>query len=152
MKIYLAGPDVFREDAIYQGELLKGICKEYGYEGLYPLDNEVDTSSPDMALKVFEANYNMIKECDIILANIERFRGPSAYVGTVWEMGTGYALGKQVILYNSDLREYKEVYTDKDTNFPLIEDFGLPDNLMLIYGSNGVYGDFIEAIKAIRSK
>ncbi|MCT0975824.1 nucleoside 2-deoxyribosyltransferase, partial [Pseudomonas aeruginosa] len=38
-KLYLAGPDVFRADAVAHGEALKALCARYGFEGLYPLDN-----------------------------------------------------------------------------------------------------------------
>ncbi|WP_457746254.1 nucleoside 2-deoxyribosyltransferase, partial [Sulfurimonas sp.] len=40
-KIYIAGPDVFESDSIERGEKLVALCKEYGYIGLYPLDNVV---------------------------------------------------------------------------------------------------------------
>ena len=33
-KIYLAGPDVFLANAIEEGERLKALCQDYGYEGL----------------------------------------------------------------------------------------------------------------------
>ena len=36
-KLYLAGPDVFRADAVAHGEALKALCARYGFEGLYPL-------------------------------------------------------------------------------------------------------------------
>lgn len=37
--IYLAGPDVFRPDAEAHGEMLKALCAEFGFLGLYPLDH-----------------------------------------------------------------------------------------------------------------
>ena len=43
-KIYIAGFDVFKPDSIEIGKSYKLTCKEYGYEGLYPLDNEIDES------------------------------------------------------------------------------------------------------------
>ncbi|MDY0273631.1 MAG: nucleoside 2-deoxyribosyltransferase, partial [Advenella sp.] len=38
-KIYLAGPDVFRHDAVDYGQQLKALCESFGFAGLYPLDN-----------------------------------------------------------------------------------------------------------------
>ena len=38
-KIYLAGSDVFLENAQDEGDRLKKLCKEYGFEGYFPLDN-----------------------------------------------------------------------------------------------------------------
>lgn len=39
LTIYLAGPDVFRPDALTHGQNLKALCAEFGHRGLYPLDN-----------------------------------------------------------------------------------------------------------------
>lgn len=132
-KIYLAGPDVFRKDAIEHGEYLKNLCKKHGFEGLYPFDNEVDFSVQNPDKQIYEANVNMIKDCDIILANLNPFRGPSADVGTVFEVGMGLGLGKIVVGYrDSALGEYKIRVPKDDLN---VEDFGLKDNLMI---DNGV--------------
>ena len=38
-KIYLAGFDVFRPDAVDFGHRCRELCARYGMEGLYPLDN-----------------------------------------------------------------------------------------------------------------
>ena len=51
-KIYLAGFDVFRKDAVERGIILKNLCEKYGYEGLYPLDNEVQEQSQLPTTKV----------------------------------------------------------------------------------------------------
>ncbi len=45
-KIYLAGPDVFLPNAIEEGERLKALCEEYGYEGLFPMDNIISGETP----------------------------------------------------------------------------------------------------------
>lgn len=130
-KIYLAGPDVFRFDAIDFGMKLKAKCHEYGYKGMYPFDNEVDLTQDkrSMAKEIFTANRHMIDNCDIVIANLEPFRGPSADVGTVWECGYALGLGKKVYGY----RESKELYKDKAGYDPArtVEDFDLGDNLMI---------------------
>ncbi|MFP9006204.1 nucleoside 2-deoxyribosyltransferase, partial [Pseudomonas aeruginosa] len=38
-KLYLAGPDVFRADAVAHGEALKPLCPRTGFEGPKPLAN-----------------------------------------------------------------------------------------------------------------
>ena len=40
-KVYLAGPDVFLPDAVSIGRRKKELCAHYGFEGLYPFDNEI---------------------------------------------------------------------------------------------------------------
>ena len=52
-KIYLAGPDVFLPNAIEEGERLKALCQDYGYEGLFPMDNVISGQIPqEIALKI----------------------------------------------------------------------------------------------------
>ena len=50
-KIYLAGPDVFLPNAKEHGEVLKDRCLEYGFKGLFPLDNEVSADSKEVLAK-----------------------------------------------------------------------------------------------------
>lgn len=84
-KIYIAGPDVFELDSIEIGKRYKRLCTEYGFKGLYPLDNEADFSQKpnDIAKEIFKANKQMIKECDIVVANLNPFRGTESDSGTV---------------------------------------------------------------------
>lgn len=148
IKIYLAGPDVFRTDAKRKGESLKELCKLFGFEALFPLDNEIE---PLDSKKIFEANLGLIKQADIILANIEPFRGPSADVGTAWEMGAGKALGKIVIAYHESALKYNE-RANSSTDYPIVEDFGLSDNLMLIHGSHRTFESMINALEYLQEE
>jgi nucleoside 2-deoxyribosyltransferase len=139
-KIYLAGPDVFLPNAKEHGEMLKKQCQEFGYEGLFPLDNEIQGNTlEEIALNIKKANIELINECDIIVANLSPFRGPEPDSGTVWEVGYAQALGKTVIGYSNDMRDLRtktidilnldnEAINDKD-NLE-IENFGLTHNLM----------------------
>ncbi len=99
-KIYLAGPDVFLSDSIEQGQRKKELCQKYGFEGLYPLDNEIEDTfehKADMGLHIAQANEKLIQECDAVIANLTPFRGTSADVGTVYEIGLAKGLNKMVL-------------------------------------------------------
>ena len=64
MKIYLAGPDVFAQDPIAKGAELKALCKRYGAEGLFPLDNEIsdtEQGSIEQARAIRGANMTLIE-------------------------------------------------------------------------------------------
>ena len=140
MKIYLAGPEVFLENAVSHGETLKQKCSARGFEGFFPLDNEVQgATKEELAENIKEANIKLIETCDIVIANLSPFRGPEPDSGTVWEVGFAQALGKKVVGYCSDGRDLKtktedllglDNSSDRDTQNLEIEDFGLTHNLM----------------------
>jgi len=160
-KIYIAGPDVFEKDAVAIGKRYQELCKEYGFEGLYPLDNEVDFSvgKQEAARLIFEANKKMIDNCDIVIANLNPFRGKESDSGTVWECGYAFAKGKKVYGYMSDTREYLQRFDENekvqeegrfyDIQGRAIEDFSYPLNLMLACSIEIVKGGFEDALKAV---
>ena len=163
-KIYIAGPDVFEKDSIQIGEKLVKLCEKYGYEGLYPLDNVVDFSQEKhkIAQDIFEANIAMIKEADIIIANLNQFRGKEADSGTVWECGFAYGLGKTVYGYLQNKHAYIETFrADEkfqdgenffDAQGRLIEDFAHPVNLMLACSIEIIEGDFESVLKRVKEQ
>ena len=145
MKIYLAGPDVFLPDAVETGRRKADICARHGLTGLYPLDNKVDLAASSASLDIFKGNEAMMDAADAIIANLTPFRGPSADTGTVYELG--YMAGRRKLLfaYSNDPATYAERVgrTHKltkcssgqliDRDGLTVEDFGLPDNLMMIH-------------------
>lgn len=103
-RVYLAGPEVFLKNAREVGERKKAICSKYGFEGVFSLDVEVDAegkSPRELGLCISGVNEALIRSCDIVVANITPFRGPSADVGTVYEMGFAHGLGKKVYAYTN---------------------------------------------------
>jgi len=136
-KVYLAGPDVFRADAVERGIHLKRLCARHGLEGLYPLDNSLPAGlSPAAAAQwIFAANVALLRSADAVLANLEPFRGLEPDSGSVFEVGMAVALGKPVwacFATAGDLRAQVPHGADgRDTAGWLVEDFGLPRNLML---------------------
>src|SRR3954471_12205984 len=145
MKIYLAGPDVFLPDAVEIGRRKAAICARHGVSGLYPLDNAVDLSAADASLAIFKGNEAMMDAADAIIANLTPFRGPGADAGTVYELGYMAGRGKLLFAYSNDPATYAErvARTHKltisssgqliDCDGLTVEDFGLPDNLMMIH-------------------
>jgi hypothetical protein len=98
-RIYLAGFDVFRCDANEHGEHLKQLCRDRGFVGLYPLDGQLLSSlqRQDAARWIYSANIELIRSADIVMANLDDFRGsgePDS--GTAFEVGFAAALDKPV--------------------------------------------------------
>lgn len=145
--VYLAGPDVFLPNALEIGEMKKAICTKYGLRGRYPLDtigggkgSEKIRKDPRLFSRwIFEQARKMLESCDIVLANMTPFRGPSADSGTVWEVA--YAMGKGIPVhaYTCDERPYHVKISDtkrsggilRDREGRLVEDFGCMDNVMI---------------------
>lgn len=159
-KIYIAGPDVFERDSIAIGQYYVSLCKKYGYEGLYPLDNVVDFSQEkrEVAQDIYEANVAMIDSADIVVANLSSFRGKEADSGTVWECGYAFAKGKKVYAYLDREGSYKEQFTTQkkegelffDVDGKMIEDFDYPLNLMLACSIEKViHGSFEDLLKEL---
>jgi nucleoside 2-deoxyribosyltransferase len=102
MKLYLAGPDVFLPNAVEVGKVKRGLCRQYGFIGLFPLDNEVSaTAGVPLSKAIFAGNIAMLNEADAVIANLTPFRGVSADVGTVFEIGYGFARHKKIYGYSN---------------------------------------------------
>ena len=147
-RIYLAGPEVFLKNAKGIGEKKKVLCSKYGFEGVYPIDVEVKAegrSPREVGLCISEVNEDLIRGCQVVVANLTPFRGPSADGGTVFEVGFAHALGKRVLAYSN----VAESFTDRtvkalsgkvtrgndgllrDELGMFVEENGFVDNLMI---------------------
>ena len=143
-KIYLAGFDVFCPDAIERGAAMKQLCEEYGFEGLFPLDNVCSTPE-----EIFMSNTAMIRSCDIVAANMNCFRGFEPDSGTAFELGFAYSLGKQLYCYMNDTRPMADKLGLVDKKGMYVENFGMPLNLMLSVPSIIVRGDLKDCLDYI---
>jgi nucleoside 2-deoxyribosyltransferase len=102
-RIYLAGPDVFLENWRAVADAKKALCRAYGFEGVFPLDNAVKKhrSKRQFGFRISRANEKLMTSCDLVIANMTPFRGPSMDVGTAFEMGFLRGLGKPVLGYSN---------------------------------------------------
>ena len=84
---------------------------------------------------IYQGNLGLMDRADAILANMTPFRGPNMDPGTAFEVGYFTAQQKPVFLYSNDARPYKE-RVRRDGNLDeqghSIEDFGDPENLMIV--------------------
>lgn len=162
MKIYLAGPDVFRADAGAYGEHLKRLCDSLGLTGLYPLDTEIsaEAGGPEAAGEIYRANLALLRQADAVVANLNRFRGHEPDSGTAFEVGYAAALGKPIWAYTEDGRSIVEQMTGRvadadghyqDDNGYTIENFDLNLNLMLACSVTLVIGDAQACLRQMAS-
>ncbi|MBU0631835.1 nucleoside 2-deoxyribosyltransferase, partial [bacterium] len=142
-KIYIAGPDVFEPNSVEIGKEYSEICKRYGFVGMYPLDNaiDLDQEKKKIAADIFFANIKLINEADIVVANLNPFRGKEADSGTVWECGYAFGVQKQVYGYMDRIVPYIDQFSSEEKRLSItgyvdaegksIEDFEHPINLMI---------------------
>jgi nucleoside 2-deoxyribosyltransferase len=161
-KIYIAGFDVFEPNSIQIGKEYVRLCETYGFKGLYPLDNVVNFNQEKnkIAQDIYKANVNLINQCDIVIANINAFRGKEADSGTIWECGYASALGKKVYGYMNKKQTYLDTFKKDeikiiddvavDLENRVIEDFDYPINLMIACSvENIIFGNFEDCLKEI---
>lgn len=166
-RVYLAGPDVFLPEPEAWAARKQAICAAHGLVGVSPLDDLPHEPESWAAFPLWRRiavrNEAHIRGCQILIANLTPFRGPSADVGTVYEIGFARALGLKIFGYatvgmpflertlahaGDARREGDTGWTDPDGM--LIEPFGLFDNLMIEGGIAGSGGSLMVADAAER--
>lgn len=157
MKVYLAGPEVFLPDAAAIAAQKKQLCAQHGLEGIFPTDPRPHPAGEAGLARwyaIYLGNEADLRGCDALVANLTPFRGPSADPGTVYELGFVRALGRPVLGYTNDARDF----TDRTLHSPggrtdrneagrlvdaagmAIEEHGLADNLMIEGGIRAAGG------------
>jgi len=147
-RVYLAGPEVFLPQSEQAGlrDAKLAHCRTAGLLGVFPTVSGLTGATPSglearaTGHQWFIELVEQLRSCDLAIANLTPFRGPSADAGTIWEVGFLIGGGVPVFAYTNDGRDYRhraERWADPDH---AVEDFGLTDNLMLdrsIPASNG---------------
>ena len=173
LKVYCAGGDVFlpqADRAITFSNMKKlavhlsdKLCR---LELLIPIDNEIDLEAPiehaakqRNALAIRLANEHMIKNCDVVIANLSPFRSEEPDSGTAYECGFARALGKTVLTYTDNLAEQTAKYSHFNFNqtagdgrfhYTEVEDFALPFNLMMYSDEHPIFENFAQALRYLK--
>jgi nucleoside 2-deoxyribosyltransferase len=172
IKLYLAGPQVFLPNAAEVAETQRELCCAYGFVPLHPMDNNINISKKTFATatRIYRGDVKQIRQCHIVVADCNPFRGPMIDDGTAYELGYGNALDKPSYGYVAadrtynfriavhGLAHYSEQYKDyvDRQGFLLTDDFGTRINLMMEcgmceYGGRLVIGSFEDCLKEIRN-
>lgn len=160
MRIYIAGPEVFLENAIEVLGNKKRLCDQYGHEGVTPFDTDIETITNDFecGLRIAAENERLIDASDVVIANISPFRGFNTDPGTIYEIGYARAKGKRVLAYTydeathsericksyykDDVEDYKDFKRGRfDKQF--IDDFGMAENAMIDGGIHASGGEVV---------
>jgi nucleoside 2-deoxyribosyltransferase len=160
MKIYIAGPEIFLENAIEVMGAKKRLCAKYGHAGICPFDTDIEeiANTFECGLRIAAENERLIDSCDVVIANITPFRGHNADPGTIYEIGYARAKGKTILAYTyssdthsdricmdyyehdvEDFKDFKRGSLDKK----FIDDFGMAENAMIDGGIHASGGTII---------
>jgi nucleoside 2-deoxyribosyltransferase len=147
-KIYLGGPEVFLPDAADVVQKKAAMCGEFGFAAQVPQDTHGQDwgkmTPVAISRAIYQANVDVMKTCDCGLFDLTPFRGPSADVGTAFEVGLMTGMGKPVFAYTNVAGDFIDRFGLKqqkpNTNAMIawtdernwrIENFGNADNMML---------------------
>lgn len=147
--LYLSGPDLWAPDAETLMARKRILCHESGYESLTARDGDRhETEATEAsAREIYAGALANLRRSDVVIANLTPWRGMSCDPGVAFEAGFASALSKPVFAYvniadedEADYRERVEVLMGaspdsagvwRDPDGCEVEDFGLPENLML---------------------
>lgn len=161
IKAYLAGPEVFFENSQQVFEESLKLCEKYNITPLSPIDSGLKTppeglSQSELAKWIFQKNCDLIEEADIIIANLNPFRGFEPDSGTVWECGYAFGLNKPgfCFLENTDSMLSRLETTERDGDIYCqygyrVENFSSPLNLMLSGWMTICKGGLEDALKVV---
>ena len=159
--VYIAGPERFDADAAEQYAMMKALCAERGLYAIVPTDDVAGLPTADTddiytnAYLTFMRQQQHVRDCDIILANLNDFHGWEPDSDTAFECGMAYQLGKKLFGYmKSTLRTIERIPNFgpesgyRDACGCNAENFDFPINLMFA-GSMPVFEakDFFEALQ-----
>jgi len=164
MRVYLAGPEVFLPNAREMLDKKIVLTRQYGFVPVSPGDVEIPSSQAsegddlvqnvsippnlegrEKGLFISQVNEKLMLSADMIIANLTPYRGISADVGTVYELGFMCGRGLPAYAFTNVARGHFERVSDYyhgdiriDENGRrhgpdglMVENYDLVDNLML---------------------
>jgi nucleoside 2-deoxyribosyltransferase len=154
--------DRYDSDVEPKYQAMKEICNNYGLEAVTPLDQapgveKIITDNPyTWATNVLDNYQQHVRNCDIIIADLNDFRGYELSNDVGFECGMGFQLGKKLYGYmdNTDHMIYRIPHLGKDKEFrdqtgSNVENFNYPANLMFACSMKIFEGNFEEIIKKV---
>lgn len=157
--VYLSGFERYDANGEELFSAMKALCQECGLDAVSPLDwaegvEKIESENPYItASNLFDNFQQHVRDCDIIIANLNNYRGYEVNNDVGFECGMGFQLGKKLYGYMEDisplihriphLGEEKEFRDQTGSN---VENFNYPANLMFGSSMKIFEGDFKEII------
>lgn len=144
MHVYLAGPEVFLPGGRDLIDRKRAMLAEFGFA---PTPRHAEFTVPEAmdararGELISRLNEELMDGADLCVANLTPFRGISADVGTVFEVGYMIAQGKPAYGFTNEARDYGEraaaylggtrVDEAGSAGEEMVEQHGMSDNLMI---------------------
>jgi nucleoside 2-deoxyribosyltransferase len=147
--LYVSGPDAALAEAAALLSQKRALCAGKGFVAVFPGDTVLVETDPSeaMAREIYADRVQRMRLADAAVLNFTPWRGPSCSVSAAFEAGFMAALGKPVFAYlNVPGPDEAELRTRIENDLGLeldrrgvlrdgwggeVEDFGLPEDLML---------------------
>lgn len=157
--VYLAGPERYDADAAKQYEAMKALGEQLGFRVLVPTDEvrELPEQFADdayaRAYHIFDRQQQHVRDCDILIANLNDFHGWEPDSDTAFECGMAFQLGKKLYGYmDSTARMIDRVPSlgpkmeYRDICGCNVENFDYPINIMFASSMTIMQGTFSDAL------
>jgi nucleoside 2-deoxyribosyltransferase len=147
--IYLAAPGLASPQAETLAEESRMLCEAAGFSAVEPDAEPLVEQAPSeaMAREIYARRLSRMRQADAAIVNLSPFRGPHCDPGVSFAAGFFSGMGKPVFGYmnlvsegEAELRARVEAYIGaepdadgvwRDDLGAPIEDYGLPENLIL---------------------
>lgn len=161
--VFLAGPDRYAPNAEERYAKMKAACEQIGLYPITPLDDapgipRIESDDPYIrAANTFAHNQQHVRNCDILIANLNDFHGWEPDSDTSFECGMAFQLGKRLFGYMEDTRIMKDRVPhlgdaeNRDACGCNVENFDYPINLMFASSMPLLKGSFYDALKEIQT-
>lgn len=162
---YLALRERYDVDASEKCVRMKELCEKHGILAVTPMDaapGVPDVQSDDAytkAYNTFDRWQRHVRECDMIIADLNDFHGWEPNGDVAFECGMAWRLGKQCFGYMDDTRIMRERipnlgpagdYLDLYGN--VVENFDYPINLMFASSMPVFNGSFEQVIEQVAQR
>ncbi len=161
-RVYLASFERYDSDAKEKFEVMKNICDKYGLIAISPLDDApmvdkvVSDDLYEMTYNQFDHYQQHVRNCDLILANLNNYHGYEPNDDVSFECGMAFQLGKKCFGYVNDIKPMIELVPNngqesgyRDVNDMNVEDFDNPLNLMFGASFTLFDGSFEDVVKKV---
>lgn len=158
-RIYLADLVRYEKNSEELYQACKKLCASFGLEAISPFDGMFDflkteSGNPYSRAAALTENYRrLVASCDVVLADLNNYRGFECANDVGFECGMGFSMGKKLFGYMEDARPCIEKIPHqgeeagyRDITGSNVENFNYPINLMFGSSMKIYQGTFKDAI------